>query len=122
MKIVRWLALNGALGACLYFAVTGAEWAANVVRFAVWAMLVLYLMAGKALVTDKKADASLYRRHVPRWLTGIYDFGFCATLAAVGWFWTAGAFLFSVVLIEGMHLEADRRTKATAPAEGNAGV
>lgn len=106
LRAIRWMVWEVGEWALIYFGVfVGIAWAGNVLRFYVWATVPLSAMLALYVVVLASDDAHpddlrdlAGKPAVPPWLTVMAPVAAALTLAAAGWFATAGAFLFTTLV------------------------
>lgn len=95
LAVIRWIAVNGAMAFAVYFgAIAGVKWCERVALFVIWVMAALSIVVSRGASEDEDVRLMLSSR--PRWfwwVDGVYDAAMILTMAAVGWTWTALAWL-----------------------------
>lgn len=95
--MIRWLVVNSAFAAALYFALQGHDGITNVYVSLVWLMAVA-LVATRAM-DHQTAHDKMAKHPVPAWLDRLHDFTVVFVLVYFGWWWTAlGMFIHLVAL------------------------
>lgn len=91
-RAIKWVAINGAIMACVYYgAFHGEEWGENIATFfiPVSAMILLFWAHAES-AKEVRHKARGKGPPVGRSVAGAYDLVLVSMLAAVGWFWLAG--------------------------------
>jgi hypothetical protein len=109
-RFLKWLAGSVVFSALVIGGtVGGSEGAANVARFFAWLVFIVSL----GLFSDDIARTVREKpRSAPLWLMGTVDALLIGLMVWYGWFVTAAAFTFAVILTASAHLRSDKEATA----------
>jgi hypothetical protein len=102
-RIVIWLLLNGAMLTFLFYGIFyNVSWALNIVKFAVWANFIIWMLILLGGKESWKANRDK-GFSVDAWTNGAYGLIFSGVLASAGFFGYAAMELTTLILQNTIH-------------------